>query len=101
MSIFLLAACSPQPLQTIGASKYYVQIDGDGEAYEEAGNTRYEYALTGYNKSGESMELEFTAGSNLRDEAYLAVYIKNEQVVTYEEVELDDIPEDAQAALQS
>lgn len=101
VSMLLLAACSPQPLQTIGAAKYYVNIANDGEVYEDSGYERYEYVMTGYDKEGESLELTFSARKQLKHGAYLMIYYKNDKVITYEEVDFENIPVDAQAQLKS
>src|SRR5699024_3512143 len=93
--LLLLAACSPQPLQTIGSSKYYVQIDDEGKEYASGDYTRYEYNLTGFDKDGTGEELLFTAGHQLKQGAFLQVYYKKDEVVTYEEVDDDDVPEKA------
>lgn len=98
-AICLLTACSPQPLQTIGSTKYYVEIDDDGEEYEESGYTRYEYNLMGFDEDGEVKELSFTAGDQLKQGAYLKVYYKKDDVITYEEVDADDVPKKAQKLL--
>lgn len=91
-AICLLTACSPQPLQTIGSTKYYVEIDVDGVEYEESNNLRYEYNLMGFDEEGEEKELTFTAGHQLKQDAYLKIHYKKGEVITYEEVEVDDIP---------
>lgn len=85
----LLAACSPQFPQTIGSSKYYVQVDG-GEEYDSSGHTRYEYKLEGFNDEGESKNLTFTAGKDSEEDAYLRIYEKKDEVITFEEVDADE-----------
>ncbi|HLR42793.1 MAG TPA: YxeA family protein [Pseudogracilibacillus sp.] len=100
LTLTLLTACSPQPLQTIGATKYYVQVDNDGEEYTEFDETRYEYDLVGYDKKGEAEELNFTARQQLKQDAFLMIYYKNDQVITYEEVAGEDVPEEAKTLLE-
>src|SRR5690625_2586191 len=99
--MLLLVACSPQPLQMIGASKYYVEIDGKGEAQvnEKADDTRNEYDLAGFDKDGELKELLFTADHELREGAFLEIYFKKSDVVTYEEVDFSEIPKKVQELL--
>ena len=103
MSLFLLvlAGCSPQPLQTIGSTKYFVKVDDAGEKQEieEADTVRYEYNLVGYDKDGEKKDLLFTAGKELKQGAFLQVYYKEDEVITFEEVEEDEVPEQAIASL--
>ncbi|MBY7142428.1 YxeA family protein [Virgibacillus sp. NKC19-3] len=98
-AICLLSACSLESLQTIGSTKYYVEIDDDGEEYTESNNTRYEYNLMGFDEDGEEKELSFTAGHQLKQGAYLKVHYKKDEVITYEEVDADDVPKKAQELL--
>lgn len=98
-ALTFLTACSPQPLQTIGAAKYYVQIEEDGEAFTEFDNTRYEYNLVGYDKEGEAQTLQFTANHQLKKDAYLIIYYKKDEVITYQEVTREEVPEAAYALL--
>lgn len=102
ITLLFLAACSPQPLQTIGATKYYVEIDDEGEELESevADDTRYEYHLPGIDKNGEIKELTFTAGHELKQGAFLLVYDKKDEVITFEEVDTDDIPKEALELLE-
>jgi len=100
LTLCLLAACSPQPLQTFFTTKYYMEIDDDGEEYEDSDHTRYRYNLLGFDEDGASKELSFTAAHQLKQGAYLKVYYKKGEVITYEEVDTDDIPEKAQALLE-
>lgn len=97
--ICLFSACSPQSLQTIGSTKYYVEIDDKGEGYEESGYSRYEYNLMGFDEDGEAKELSFTAGHQLKQGAILKVHYKKGEVITYEEVDADDVPKKAQELL--
>lgn len=90
----------------IGKDQYYVQIVGEGsevESQDTNGNiyVDYEYELPGYNKNGEEKELVFTAKKQLREEAYLQIYVKDKNVVTsYQEVQEDELPEKAAEALE-
>ena|SRR5699024_7198717 len=99
LTLCLLTACSPQPLQTIGTTKYYAEINDDGEEYEDSGYTRYKYNLLGFDEDGESKKLSFTAGHQLKQGAYLQVYYKRDEIITYEEVNAEDIPEKARELL--
>lgn len=101
--LLLLTACSPQPLQTIGTTKYYVAIGDKGKAQENKTEdvTRYEYHLPGFDKNGEAENLTFTAGHELKQGAFLRIYYKKDEVITYEEVENEDIPEKAMDAINA
>lgn len=97
----IMTACSPQALQTLGSSKYYVKVQGEGETYTNNDITRYKYELTGFNKDGESEDLSFTANHQLLEGAYLKIYFKKDEVITYEEVDDEDIPDEALRGLAS
>src|SRR5699024_1743609 len=99
ITLCLLTACSPQPLHTIGCTIYDADIDDDGEEDEDSGHTRYKYNWLGFDEEGESKELSFTAGHPLKQGAYLQVYYKKDEIVTYEEVNAEEIPERAQELL--
>ncbi|MFD2208206.1 YxeA family protein [Virgibacillus halophilus] len=95
----LLAACNPESIKTIGATKYYVEIDHSGEKYKEQGNTRYKYELAGFNEDGKGKNLTFTANHSLKKDAYLQIDYKKDEVITYEEVKYEDIPKKARKQL--
>jgi len=83
----------------IGADQYYVQIKGKGvEKVDKTDSgekiTWYEYTLSAFDKDGEEKKLTFTASKQLREEAYLCLYVKGETKVTsYNEVKKGDLPE--------
>lgn len=95
----ILTACGPQ-LKTIGSTKYYVEVQNEGESYTEQGHTRYEYELIGYNEDGEDKKLTFTSNHQLKSGAYLQIYDKNDEVITYEEIKHDDMPKKPQQLLE-
>ncbi|MBM7700675.1 YxeA family protein [Kurthia huakuii] len=89
----------------MNADHYYVQITEDGEVSESRGPggqvyKDYNYKLPAYNEQGDERELVFRAQKNLRHDAYLKMYVKEDGVSSYDEVKFDDIPAKAQAKLQ-
>ncbi len=72
-------------------SDIYVQINEEGTPLTPGG---YDYTLTGYNESGEKAEVTFYAPGELREDAYLRVYTKGKYVETWEEVQLEEMPEE-------
>ncbi|RAP30052.1 hypothetical protein C2W64_02607 [Brevibacillus laterosporus] len=85
----------------IGADIYYVQIIGEGKNL--TGTHLYEYTLTGYDKNGLEKKITFNGLKQLRQEAYLEVYVKSgeaDEVVTYNEVQKADIPAKANEKLK-
>lgn len=92
-------------LNRIGASEYYTQIEGPGKKID--GNfdngekySSYEYELPAYNKDGKEETVTFTAQKQLREKAYLDVYIRKGVVRSYKEVKIDEIPEKAKEKLK-
>ncbi|PWU68399.1 YxeA family protein [Gracilibacillus dipsosauri] len=90
----------------LGADSFYTQIIGDGEPIEsKASNgeiyTNYQYSLLGYDEEGNEITLDFNAAKQLRQGAFLQVFIKDDKGVTsYQEVKKDEIPEQALEQLQ-
>ena len=83
----------------VGAQQYYTRIEGEGiprNEQDSAGEhfVRYEYNLEGYAEKGDKSEtLNFTANKQLREGAYLLVYVKeNKGVTSYQEVQPEEIP---------
>src|SRR5699024_3300897 len=99
--VLVLVGCSPQPLQTIGSTKYFVKVDDEVEKkeIEEEDMTRYEYNLEEYEEEEEKEDLLFTARKELKQGAFLQVYYKEDEVITFEEVDEDEVPEQAIASL--
>lgn len=85
---------------------YYVQITVDGEAEEyKADNgeifTTYWYESPAYNDKGEEKTLKFSAQKNLRQDAYLQLYVKKEaEVTSYDEVQFNELPVKVQEQLK-
>lgn len=93
-------------LNRIGTQQYYVQINQDGTRMEYKSDNgqkyvSYEYALKGFDAKGNEKELTFTANKNLRKDAYLRIYVKGSGVSSYQEVQVDELPETAKHKLES
>lgn len=82
----------------IGTDEYYTQIKGEGKVLEEKSTTgekyvNYEYKLVAYDKQGDQKTLTFTAQKQLRENAYLTLFVKDKKGVTsYKEVKKDELP---------
>ncbi|PEI67281.1 YxeA family protein [Bacillus toyonensis] len=92
----ILVGCD---INRMGKDEYYVQIKMDGKEGVsksmdgEVMGKEYEYTLSGFNKGDKEKELEFTAQTNLRREAFLLVYHTDKKGVTaWEEVKKDGLP---------
>ncbi|GGH39323.1 YxeA family protein [Paenibacillus segetis] len=93
-------------LNRLGADNYYVQIKGGGEKIESKSDrgekfVTYEYTLPAYNEAGEEKVFTFTSSKQLREEAYLNLFVKDSKGVTsYQEVQKEEIPNKAKEKLE-
>ncbi|GAF64440.1 hypothetical protein BTS2_1333 [Bacillus sp. TS-2] len=89
----------------LGKDNVYVQVTEPTNVEEtvlESGEVmqRFWYETFAYDESGERVEVEFSAAKELRENAYLMLYVKNQNEVTsYDEVMWEVIPEAAQNEL--
>ncbi|MUG45897.1 YxeA family protein [Paenibacillus woosongensis] len=91
-------------LNRIGAEQYYVQINQDGKRIEDKSDSgqkyvSYEYTLEGFDSNGKEKSLTFTASKELRQDAYLRVYVKGNDVSSYQEVQPSELPGQAKQKL--
>jgi len=91
-------------LNRFGAQQYYVRITQDGKRMEDKSDrgqkyVSYEYTLEGFDSNGKEKSLTFTSGKELRKDAYLRIYVKKDQVSSYQEVSASDLPEQAKQKL--
>lgn len=88
-------------LNRLGADKYYTQINGEGTKMEDKTSEgtiyiSYEYKLSTYDKDGNKKTLTFTSSKQLREDAYLLLFVKDGKGVTsYQEVAADELPKKA------
>ncbi|CAH1191425.1 MULTISPECIES: YxeA family protein [Paenibacillus] len=92
-------------LNRIGAQQYYVQINQDGKRIEDKSDSgqkyvSYEYTQEGFDSKGKEKVLTFTAAKELRKDAYLRIYVKGNDVSSYQEVQADELPEQAKQKLE-
>ncbi|MGE6258160.1 YxeA family protein [Heyndrickxia sporothermodurans] len=93
-------------INRLGADNYYVQIKGPGEKSEDKASngeiyTSYKYTLSGYDKKGNEKKLTFTANKQLRKDAYLNLFYKEDKGVTsYQEVKFNEIPDKAKEEMK-
>ncbi|MEK3887365.1 YxeA family protein [Bacillus sp. FSL K6-3431] len=106
----LLVACvvilATVDFNRLGKENVYVQV-GDPSYTDEnkidSGQimTTYWYELPAYYDNGSMMEVEFSAQKELKQDAYLKLYIKKENEVTsYDEVSWEEIPKATQEELE-
>ncbi|KZE39333.1 hypothetical protein AV540_03910 [Brevibacillus parabrevis] len=93
-------------LNRLGADVYYTQIQGEGKKLvDKIGNgetlVRYEYELPAYDHDGSQKTFTFTADKQLREKAYLSLFVKDGKGVTsYQEVAKEELPKKADEKLQ-
>ncbi|MEG0474058.1 MAG: YxeA family protein, partial [Solibacillus sp.] len=93
-------------LNRIGTDEYYTIISGEGNKIEDKMNdgtlyVKYEYELPAFDKEGNQKTLTFTANKQLRKNAYLLLFVKDEKGVTsYQEVTAEEIPDKAVLMLE-
>ena len=106
LGVVSIFAITKLDFNRMNADNYYLQITEDGIPHEEKLDdgsvmTTYSYQLDATNADGKTIPLEFTAQKNLRKEAYLKMFVKKDnQVSSYNEVKLEDIPQKAQKQLK-
>lgn len=93
-------------INRFGKESVYVQVEDPSYTEEDkldSGEimTSYWYELPAYDDSGSLTDVEFSAQKELKQDAYLKLYVKNgNEVTSYDEVAWEDIPEAAQEELE-
>lgn len=89
----------------VGKDNVYVQIDEPTSNEEDKLDTgevmtTYWYEQPAYTEDGEEIEVEFSAQKELRQGAYLKLYMnKNNEVSSYDEVSEEELPAAVEEAL--
>lgn len=85
-------------LNRLGTDEYYTQIVGQGKMLEDKDTSgvkhvSFEYTLSAFDKDGQEKKLTFTAQKQLRENAYLTLFVKDDKEVTsYQEVSKEELP---------
>jgi len=88
-----------------GKSHAYIEVMEPTEILEDQLSNgeimkRYAYNQNAYKDNGEEIKITFTASKELRQGAYLQMYLdKKGNVTSYDEISFDDIPKAAQEKL--
>lgn len=83
----------------LGKDSVYVQITEDGEIEKFTTSNgevmaMYWYKQPAYKENGEAVDVQFSAGKNLRHDAYLKLYVKKgNEVTSYDEVSYEELPD--------
>ncbi|WP_339321930.1 YxeA family protein [Paenibacillus sp. FSL W8-0194] len=93
-------------INRLGAHQYYVQVNQEGKKVEDKSDSgqkyvSYEYTLEGVDADGKEKSLTFTAFKELRKEAYLRIYVKGDEVSSYQEVQAAELPDGAKRKLET
>src|SRR5690625_3433692 len=93
-------------MNRLGKDNVYVQIGDPAYTDEQkldSGQimTTYWYELPAYDDNGNMVDVEFSAKKELRQDAYLKLYVrKGKEVTSYDEVSWEEIPKAAQEQLE-
>ncbi|WP_339229524.1 YxeA family protein [Oceanobacillus sp. FSL K6-2867] len=107
-SILLVAAVvilATVDFNRFGKENVYVQVGNPSYTDEDqldSGEimTSYWYELPAYNENGSAVKVVFSAQKELRQGAYLKLYVKGgNEVTSYDEVSLNEIPDKARESL--
>ncbi|GAA0084815.1 YxeA family protein [Clostridium sp. CTA-7] len=80
----------------LGADKYYLKTT---EEYKQhIRGTIYEYEINGYDKNGNEKLITFTSNKLLEKDKYLKVFIKDDNVKSYEEIPENELPDKVKSA---
>lgn len=89
-------------VDTNSAVACYVQVDNTRAEPDGQDAGEYKYTLNAYDASGGEQEVEFKTPRLLRDQAYLMLEtMPIRGVISWEEVQLEDVPDKARAALEA
>ena len=87
-------------VKRIGSEQYYVKIPTTPPSNINESYWRYAYLIEGYTERGQKKTLSFLSNRILRPHAYLRVYVqKDNEVVSWEEVQPQNIPPDTHQKL--
>lgn len=94
-SVFFYNPDKLPPENPEGKTLYYTKIFNDERKLND--NQRYEYPLDAYDERGNKKALTFSSSKQLREEAYIELYVAPFRGVTYwQEVQFDELPEQVQ-----
>ncbi|VXB58702.1 conserved hypothetical protein [Exiguobacterium sp. 8H] len=98
VSILIVVGVTQVDWNRIGKDTLFVEIGGATDVEEttlENGDVmkRYIYTQSAFTEEGDQKEVTFTAGKELREGAFLRLYVKDEDTVTsYDEVKREELP---------
>ena len=96
LSVFFYNPDKLTPESPEGKTLYYTKIFNDERKLND--KQRYEYTLDTYDERGNKKALTFTSNKQLREQAYIELYVASFRGVTYwQEVQFDELPEQVQS----
>lgn len=78
---------------------YYVQVHNSSSNTPASQDTTVEYTLPAWDEKGNPQTITFFGTHSLREGAYLQLTLKNQQVLSYQEIAYKQIPALAQQHL--
>lgn len=76
---------------------YYTKIDNTRiEKLSSSDDMKYEYTLESYDENGKKKDISFKTNRELREGAYLKLKLRIFGVFSWEEVQLNELPEKVQ-----
>lgn len=97
-SVFILKV----DFNRLGKTNVYIEVIEPTEVTEDVLSggevmKRYVYEQVAYDEKAEEVKIHFTAHKELRQGAYLRMYLnKKDEVTSYEEIQLQDVPQKVQ-----
>lgn len=86
--------------ERIGSEPYYVKISTTHPINNGQELCKFTYLTEAYSAIGTEKSLEFTASHILKPGTYLRAYVRNDTVISWEEIPLHTIPPDARKRLR-
>ncbi|MCT4781685.1 MULTISPECIES: YxeA family protein [Exiguobacterium] len=85
----------------LGKENVYLQVSEATDVEEttlDSGEVirRYVYETEAYTAEGEAQRVTFSAAKALREGAFLMLYMKDDAVTSYDEIEMSDMPKAVQ-----
>lgn len=100
--LFIIERDSAAFLLTKGNDDYYAQIDNRWVTeIAPRGNMHYKYTLDAYDEKGSKKSITFETGKKLAEDAFLCLKVEPIRgVVSWAEVQYDELPGDVQKAYE-
>lgn len=89
--VFGMSEFGRTSILNLGTDKYYLKTTEEYKNHIRG--SIYEYEINGYDEKGNEKSINFTSNKLLEKDKYLRVFIKRDEVKSYEEVEENKLPD--------